>query len=88
MRVECDKCGCKYAFQITRLGSGAAEAPFMIGQESAAARAEEGARKDLMDRLAVEAELVPCPECHWISDDLVEEDEHLCRLIADAATLR
>ena len=28
--------------------------------------------RDLDNRLALEAELVPCPNCHWINEDLVD----------------
>lgn len=68
--VKCDKCGCEYFYELTRIGSGSGTAPFGIG--NATRSAKEQSQEDLSKRLAVEAELVPCPECHWINDDLVE----------------
>ena len=35
-------------------------------------KAEEQSETDLQQRLAMEAELVPCPECNWINDELVK----------------
>jgi hypothetical protein len=34
--------------------------------------AEEHSQSDLSDRLAFEAELVPCPSCHWVSEELID----------------
>ena len=69
--VVCDKCGCEYQYELARVGSGAASAPYTIGSASAAQSATEKARQDLDRRLGEEAELVPCPKCHWINEELV-----------------
>jgi hypothetical protein len=71
-RVECAKCGCEYFYQLTRIGSGRGVAPYGMGVEEAKRSANEGSQRDLEQRLTFEAELVPCPKCNWINDDLVE----------------
>jgi hypothetical protein len=71
VEVVCDKCGCEYQYELARVGSGAASAPYTIGSARAANSAAEQARGDLNRRLAEEAELVPCPKCHWINEELV-----------------
>jgi uncharacterized membrane protein HdeD (DUF308 family) len=71
-RVECDRCGCEYFYQLTRIGTGTATAHYYIGASRAARAAEEGARENLERRLTRETELVPCPKCHWISQPLVD----------------
>jgi hypothetical protein len=70
-RVECSKCGCEYFYQLTRIGSGRGIAPYGVGVEGAKRSADEESQRDLDRRLRVEAELVPCPKCNWINDDLV-----------------
>lgn len=71
VQVQCDKCGCKYFYELARIGSGHASAPYGIGSAHANRTAAEGSKRDLDRRLALEAELVPCPDCHWINEDLI-----------------
>lgn len=72
VRVECDHCQCVYHYQLARVGEGAANSHFGIGNTAAADSAEDRSRKNLKQRLVNEAELVPCPKCNWINDELVE----------------
>jgi hypothetical protein len=72
VEVKCDRCGTPYCFELARVGSGAASAPYAIGSAGAAESAKDQARRDLGRRLAEESELVPCPKCLWINEDLVE----------------
>ena len=69
--VTCEKCGTQFYYELTRVGTGTADAPYNVGEAAAARRADARAEKDLARRLAREAELVPCPKCHWVNDDLV-----------------
>ena len=71
VEVVCDKCGCEYQYKLARVGSGTAGAPYGIGSARAALSADKQARDNLNRRLAEEAELVPCPKCQWINDELV-----------------
>jgi hypothetical protein len=57
---------------LTRIGKGSGTAPYGIGAARAARTAQKQAQQDLERRLACEAELVPCPKCNWLSDELVE----------------
>jgi hypothetical protein len=66
-----EKCRCIYYYELARIGSGSASAPYAIGSKGAARRSTEQAGEDLERRLAEEAELVPCPRCHWINEVLV-----------------
>src|ERR1043166_2295232 len=70
--VKCDKCDCVYYFELARVGTGIGEAPYGIGNAEAASAAQRRSESDLQERLATEAELVPCPKCHWINDELVQ----------------
>ncbi len=69
--VVCDQCGGTYYYELARIGSGARTAPYGIGSSSASQKAEVQSQTDLARRLASEAELVPCPRCNWISDELL-----------------
>jgi hypothetical protein len=71
VRVACARCECEYFYNLTRIGIGHGEAPYYIGVARATRSAEKGAQKDLERRLTREAELVPCPNCNWINDELV-----------------
>ena len=69
--VVCDNCGCTYYYQLARIGTGAHTAHYGLGTSSASQQAQEQSETDLQRRLALEAELVPCPQCNWISAELV-----------------
>jgi hypothetical protein len=71
VRVLCARCESEYFYQLTRVGVGASQAPYYIGVGRATRKAEKLAQDDLRKRLAREAELVPCPKCHWINDELI-----------------
>jgi MFS family permease len=70
--VTCEKCGTAFHYELTRVGVGKGSAPYLLGQASAAGRAGSAATRDLAKRLSEEAELVPCPKCHWVNQDLVD----------------
>ena len=70
--VTCQKCGTAYRYELARWGKGSASAPYLIDQQGAERRAATSARRDLVSRLSQEAEMVPCPQCHWVNADLVE----------------
>lgn len=72
VEVVCDRCGTRYYYELSRIGTGASTAPYAIGSERAASSAQEKARQDANRRLEEEAELVPCPKCHWVNDHLVQ----------------
>src|SRR5665213_2105223 len=72
VRVECAKCGCEYFYELTRIGTGSRSVPYGIGVARATRSVQEQSKRDLTRRLATEAELVPCPQCNWINDDLVQ----------------
>ncbi|MCX7424530.1 MAG: hypothetical protein NTW96_02680 [Planctomycetia bacterium] len=69
--IECDECGCEYFYELARIGSGGATAPYGIGKAAAARSSQQQSQRDLRKRLAYEAELVPCPKCNWINEELV-----------------
>jgi hypothetical protein len=69
--VECARCGCQYFYQLVRMGFGSATAHYGLFHDRAEDAAERRAERNLARRLASEAELVPCPKCHWVNDELV-----------------
>ncbi len=70
--VACEKCASSFFYELTRVGVGKASSPFFLAQGWARKRAEKSARRNLDKRLAREAEMVPCPKCHWVNQDLIE----------------
>lgn len=69
--VVCDHCGGTYYYELARIGTGAHTASYGIGSSSSPQKAQDHSESDLQRRLASEAELVPCPRCNWISNELV-----------------
>jgi hypothetical protein len=72
VQVKCDQCGSDYFYELTRIGTGSASAHYGIGASAATRSSQEQSQHDLLIRLASEAELVPCPKCNWINDELVQ----------------
>jgi hypothetical protein len=68
--VKCEKCGCEYFYELARVGEGAVTA-YLMAHAAAAESAQEKSQRDLNERLSHEAELVPCPKCNWINEELV-----------------
>lgn len=72
VELACDKCRCEFAYELIRVGKGEADALFGVRQISATKAAVERSQQSLNERLAVEAELVPCPKCRWVNEGLIE----------------
>lgn len=70
--ATCEKCQTRFRYELTRFGTGLGEAPFFLGQASAAASAQAEARRHLQERLEREVELVPCPKCGWVNVDVIK----------------
>ena len=69
--VQCEKCSCEYCYELTRIGEGKGTAHYGVGAADATRAAIEQSLRDVRQRLALEAELVPCPKCNWINNELV-----------------
>jgi len=72
IEIECEKCNCRYGYELARMGTGHGVAHYGIGTNSAAQSARAGSLVDLQSRLTQEAELVPCPQCQWVSRALLQ----------------
>jgi hypothetical protein len=70
--VTCEKCGTPYYYELSRIGIGKASSPYSLFERAAARRAEARAERDLEKQLDRDAELVPCPKCHWVNQDLID----------------
>lgn len=70
--VKCEKCGCEYFYELSRMAKGVRYADFDLFQRWATQSATTDAARNLDNRLDDEAELVPCPQCEWVNDELVE----------------
>ena len=72
VEVECEKCKSRYFYELARQALGAAASPYLLFRASATDRSVAGAQRRLAKRLSTEADLVPCPKCHWINNDLIK----------------
>lgn len=69
--VRCEKCNREFFYELARIGEGRASALFGIGSQAAIDSSLQEAAQDVSSRRHHEAELVPCPSCNWINNDLV-----------------
>lgn len=69
--VECEKCGTRFEYELSRVGSGVAAAHYYTFQAWAARRAGHRAERDLARRLSREADLEPCPRCGWVNEESI-----------------
>jgi protein-arginine kinase activator protein McsA len=70
--VICEKCQTRFYYKLARTGAGNASG-LVFFDESARLRAKTAAQHNLQLRLSQEAELVACPQCHWINQELIEK---------------
>lgn len=68
--VTCEKCRTAFSYELTRVGTGRASTVRLVGDGTGRAAAAAG--RDLAARLDGEAELVACPKCNWVNQDLVD----------------
>lgn len=72
MQAQCEKCGLTYYYIMPRHVKTSAIAWLHIAKARTERRAIEKAQRKLERIINQEAELVPCPQCYWISQSLVE----------------
>src|SRR6266550_517808 len=70
--VACERCGGHFFYELARVGAAIASAPYYLGQDSAAAQAQWRAEASLAAKLQVECELVPCPHCGHIQEQMID----------------
>ncbi len=75
--VHCEKCDIVYAYEVTRHGTGEAFNPLFLAGEAAQKKCEEDAVKDVQRKLDQAIEVVPCPGCGWISEEMWGEARRL-----------
>src|SRR5437660_1384084 len=74
--VTCEKCQTRFYYELARTGAGAATG-FLFAGDAARRRAAAAAQRNLQVRLSREAELVPCPRCQWINQELIDKCRRL-----------
>jgi hypothetical protein len=72
-RVACEKCQCKYAYELTRKACGKGTSVYMLNNAGAQDRAQAQASKRLRRQLERGIEPVGCPDCGWYPADMVAE---------------
>lgn len=74
--VTCDRCNCEYQYELARYGLGISHSHYGLGESNANHKAHGRSSENLNERLAFDAELVPCPKCQWVNEALVERYRH------------
>lgn len=69
--VECEKCKTQFHYWLMRTASGNADHCIGMDEELSVQDAEWKAHQALMRRLKQEADLVPCPQCNWVNEELI-----------------
>jgi len=70
--VACEKCGGHFFYQLVRVGAASARAPYNLDQDRAAGQAQWRAEANLAEQLHGQSELVPCPHCGHIQQEMIE----------------
>lgn len=70
--VVCERCRTHFFYELTRVASGKASAPYFLFQGAATNRAEARAGRALATRLDADVEMVPCPKCLWVNKSLID----------------
>lgn len=69
-QVLCDRCHCEYRYELCRVAEGKAESPYYLFQKRVREHAERQAAQGLLTMLKEDVELVPCPRCGHIPQDM------------------
>jgi hypothetical protein len=69
--VRCEKCGCTFYYLLSRIEKGIALSGYGLGYGAADSLAAERAHAALSDAMLNDADLVPCPDCHWLHGNMV-----------------
>jgi hypothetical protein len=88
--VKCEQCGKEYVYQVWRHGQGEAFNALFLDEEAAKRLAAQRANHELQTALREAIEIVPCPGCGWIQDNMksLAQQRHLRRVkIAGAVVL-
>lgn len=72
-RVTCEKCSCKYAYELVRSARGGGTSVYLLDNAGAEDRARARANKRLRRQLEHGIDPVGCPDCGWYQADMVKE---------------
>lgn len=71
--VHCEKCGCDYAYEMVRRGTGAASTAYGLFANTRVKAAAAEAAKSLQQQLDHDQDPVGCPDCGWIQSGMVAD---------------
>jgi len=71
--VQCEKCKKHYHYPLVREAKASVRAAYGIRQGAAEERAAKTAQYKLMKLLEQGVEIVPCPSCGWVQQDMIRE---------------
>jgi len=70
-RVTCEGCGGRYVYRMERSAEGQGTSPYMIDNRGAERRSSTAADRALLRKLQRECDIVPCPACGTVQEDMV-----------------
>lgn len=71
--VHCDKCGQDYFYHMTRKAETVAKVTLLRGRSGAQDAADQLAQHRVKEMLEEDVDLVPCPNCNWVSAAMVKQ---------------
>ena len=69
--VECESCRTEYVYLMERVGKGVGNSLYLLDNEGAERRAESAAHSALERKLQRECDVVPCPSCGHVQQQMV-----------------
>jgi hypothetical protein len=70
--VRCEKCHVEYVYRMERIGSGSGTSLLFLENKAAQDRATQQAANGLRDLLWRECDPVPCPDCGWYQEAMIQ----------------
>jgi hypothetical protein len=70
--VRCEKCHVEYVYRMERIGSGSGTSLLFLENKGAQDRATQQAANELRGLLWRECDAVPCPDCGWYQEAMIQ----------------
>jgi hypothetical protein len=70
-QVRCEKCNASYNYPVVRTAVGTGRSAYMLDNAGAQSRAKASAQSKLQAAISNGVEVVPCPSCGWLQQNMV-----------------
>ena len=72
-KVRCEHCSVEYVYRMERKVTGRGYSPIFLDNDGASDRAQDSARQKLGEEIDKGTDIVPCPSCGWLQNNMVRK---------------